>query len=82
MTTTTPHDTPVSLHDQWQEAVRELAMRRRVYPRWVRQDHLMPDRAAYQLRVQEAIVATLKRLLDHDDAHSGQYQLFGGSSVP
>jgi hypothetical protein len=47
------------------EAEREVAYRRRVYPRWVDQGKVSADAADYHLRVMEAIA----RRLASDAAH-------------
>ena len=43
------------------EAERELALRRRVYPRWVEQGKLKPHHAERQIRLMAAICAELAR---------------------
>jgi hypothetical protein len=54
----------ISLADQLAEARRELALRRQCYPRWITNGTLDAGDATYQLKVMEAIIATLVRL-DH-----------------
>lgn len=51
----------VTLDDQIACALRELKMRRSVYPRLMGQGKLSPDFAAHQLAAMEAIVVTLKQ---------------------
>lgn len=43
------------------EVEREIALRRRVYPRWVEQGKLKLDRAERQIAVMEAVAELLRR---------------------
>ena len=63
----------ITLAEQIAEAQRELALRRKCYPQWVKSGKLDAGDAQYQIRVQEAIVRTLMRL----DAEQRQLSLFG-----
>lgn len=61
MDTTTAAE--ISVTDQLAEAKRELALRRRVYPRWIAQETLPEHVARQQLAAMAAIVTTLEGLL-------------------
>ena len=63
----------ITLAEQIAEAQRELALRKRCYPAWVKSGKLDTGAAKYQLLVQEEIVRTLMRL----DAEQRQLSLFG-----
>jgi hypothetical protein len=63
----------ITLTEQIAEAQRELALRRRLYPGWVKSGKLDASTASYQLQAQEAITRTLERLA----AEQGQLSLFG-----
>jgi hypothetical protein len=52
--------TQVSLPDQIAEIERELGMRKRLYPNWIARGTLKQATADHQLRVMEAVLATLK----------------------
>jgi hypothetical protein len=62
----------ISLADQLAEARRELALRKKLYPKWVRRGDLTEGEAVYFIKVQEAIVQTLARL----EAEQRQLPLF------
>ena len=62
----------IALAEQIAEAQRELALRKQCYPQWVKSGKLDAGDATYQLRVQEEIVRTLRRL----DAEQRQLFLF------
>ena len=62
----------ITLAEQLAEARRELALRRKCYPAWVKSGKLAPGDAKWQLLVQEEIVRTLMRL----DAEQRQLPLF------
>ena len=64
----------ITLEEQIAEAQRELALRRKCYPGWVKSGKLAHEDAYYQLQCMEAIVRTLMRL----DAEQRQLSLFGG----
>jgi signal recognition particle subunit SEC65 len=52
---------PVTLHEMVVEVEREVALRKRVYPRWVEQGKIKLDRAERQIQVMEAVAAYLAR---------------------
>jgi hypothetical protein len=52
----------ITLDEQIAEAQRELALRRKCYPAWVKSGKLDAGDAYYQLQAMEAIVKTLTRL--------------------
>ena len=62
----------ISLADQIKEAQRELALRKKLYPKWVKRGDLTEGEAVYFLKVQAAIVETLVRL----DLEQRQLPLF------
>jgi hypothetical protein len=45
---------------------RELAMRRRVYPRWVEIGQMSAKQAEYEIKVMEAIVADYRKIVVGD----------------
>jgi hypothetical protein len=63
----------ITLQEQIAEAQRELALRKKCYPQWVKAGKLDAGDAQYQIRVMEAIVRTLMQL----DAEQRQLSLFG-----
>ena len=63
----------ITLVEQIAEAQRELALRKRCYPQWVKSGKLDAGDAKWQTRVQEAILRTLMDL----DAEQRQLALFG-----
>ena len=63
----------IALADQIVEAQRELALRKRCYPQWVKSGKLDAGEATYQIKVMEAIVRTLMAV----DAEQRQMSLFG-----
>ena len=52
----------ITLAEQIAEAQRELALRRKCYPAWVKSGKLDSQDASHQLQAMEAIVKTLTRL--------------------
>jgi hypothetical protein len=62
----------ISLAEQIAEAQRELALRRRCYPGWVKAGKLTHEDASRQLAAMAAIVHTLQRL----DVEQRQLSLF------
>jgi hypothetical protein len=62
----------ITLAEQIAEAQRELALRKKCYPAWVKSEKLDAGDAKYQILVQEEIVRTLMRL----DAEQRQMSLF------
>lgn len=59
----------VTLEQQIECVERELAMRRRVYPRWVNaaKPKMTPAKMELELARMEAVLATLKRLQAQQD---------------
>jgi len=62
----------ITVAEQIDEARRELALRRKCYPAWVKSGKLDSQDAYHQLQCMEAIVKTLIRL----DAEQRQLSLF------
>ena len=62
----------ITLAEQIAEARRELALRKKCYPQWVKSGKLDAGDAKWQLLAQEEIVRTLMRL----DAEQRQMSLF------
>lgn len=56
------HSLPVSLATQLAEVEREIALRRRVYPRFIKNGQLSPAAADRQIAIMEAVAHTLRRL--------------------
>jgi hypothetical protein len=52
----------ISYADQLACVVRELAMRRRVYPRWVESGKMTQAKADLEIRAMEAVAETLRGL--------------------
>lgn len=52
----------VSIADQIKCAKRELAMRRRVYPKWVMQGRMTKEMADHETNAMAAIVETLEAI--------------------
>ena len=65
----------IDLADQLKEARRELALRKHVYPGFIKRGKLTEGQADYAIAAMEAIVQTLARL----DAEQRQLSLFGAS---
>jgi len=63
----------ITLEEQIAEAQRELALRKKCYPQWIKSGKLDASTAHYQIAAQQAIVRTLMRL----DAEQRQMSLFG-----
>lgn len=55
----------IPLTDQLSTVERELRLRRRVYPRFIQRNKLTAATAANELRRLEAVVDTLKFLIEH-----------------
>jgi len=53
---------PVSLDEQIACVEREIAMRRRVYPKWVGKGRMTPARADHEIETMEAVLRTLQSL--------------------
>jgi hypothetical protein len=62
----------ITLEEQIAEARRELALRRKCYPQWVKSGKLDMEQAYHQLAAMEAILRTLMRL----EAEQRQLSLF------
>ena len=62
----------ITLDEQIAEAQRELALRRNLYPQWVKAGRLSAEDAYHQLAAMAAIVSTLQRL----DLQQRQLSLF------
>ena len=52
----------MTITDQLAAAKRELELRRRVYPKWVREGRMQPQKAADETESMAAIVETLQKL--------------------
>ena len=65
----------ITLDEQIAEAQRELALRRKLYPAWVKSGKLDAGEAYHQLQAMQAIVRTLQRL----DKEQRQLSLFAQS---
>jgi hypothetical protein len=63
----------ITLAEQIVEAQRELALRKKCYPQWIKSGKLDAGDAKYQIRCLEAIVRTLMQI----DAEQRQLSLFG-----
>ena len=63
----------ITLAEHMAEAQRELALRRKCYPQWIKSGKLDAQDAYHQLQCIEAILRTLQRL----DAEQRQLSLFG-----
>lgn len=46
---------------------RELAMRKKVYPRWVADQRMRPEKADYELAVLQAIIDEYQEKVGHAD---------------
>ena len=55
-----------TLTEQMQIVRREIAYRRRLYPRWVADKKLSQKEADYQIEVMECVLSTLQALLDFE----------------
>ena len=53
---------PYSLDDQIQCVQREIAMRERVYPKWVSSGRMTERKADHELQCMRAVLATLIKL--------------------
>lgn len=51
---------PPTLTEQIAAVAREIAMRRRTYPRWVDQGRMRAERAQREIECMEAVLATLR----------------------
>ena len=57
---------PVSLKDQISCVGREIAMRKRVYPHWIRNGRMKEGAAREEIRRMEAVLATLQNIQGHE----------------
>lgn len=55
-------DMPISIGQQIAAAGRELALREKVYPRWIEAGTMTSDKARHEIACMKAIVATLQSL--------------------
>lgn len=53
-------ETRVSIYDQIACVEREIAMRRRAYPRWIEQGRMTPQKSAQEIAAMEAVLETLR----------------------
>ena len=53
---------PYSLDDQIECVQREIAMRERVYPKWVASGHMTERKADHELQCMRAVLTTLLKL--------------------
>ena len=63
----------MTLQDQIKEVQREVALRKRLYPKWIKRGDMTEGQAEYFLEAMAAIVRTLTEL----DAQQYQLPLFG-----
>ena len=66
----------IALAEQIAEAQRELALRKKCYPQWVKSGKLDAGDAQYQIRCLEAMVRTLMQL----DAEQRQLSLLAAQA--
>jgi hypothetical protein len=66
-------DPMITLDEQIAEAQRELALRRKCYPQWIKRGKFDAGDAYHQLQAMAAIVRTLQRL----EVEQRQLSLFG-----
>ena len=52
----------ISLNQQIASVAREIALRKRVYPRWVRDKRMAQLSATFEIEAMEAVLATLQSL--------------------
>lgn len=53
-------DPVVQLAEQIEAVEREIAMRRRVYPRWIESGKMTPQKGAREIAAMVAVLATLR----------------------
>lgn len=58
----------MTLRDQLAAARRELALRRSAYPKWIASGRMAKDKAEHEIAAMQAIVETLQKCLDLDEA--------------
>lgn len=54
---------PVSIEEQFASVEREVRMRRRVYPGWIRAGKMTEEKAEHEIRAMEAVLETLRPML-------------------
>jgi hypothetical protein len=55
-------ETPIPIEAQIAEVERELAMREKVFPRWIDEKKLKPENAARCMNAMRAVLATLQSI--------------------
>lgn len=63
----------MSIEEQLAAVRREVAMRERVYPRWVEAGRMTAEKADHEIEAMKNVAATLQHLLDEE---RGQGHLF------
>lgn len=61
---------PISLDEMIAAADREIAMRQRVYPRWVAEGRMKQAKADHEIAAMRAIATTLKSLRENPCSNS------------
>lgn len=63
----------ISLNQQIASVVREIALRKLVYPRWVREKRMAQSAASFETEAMEAVLVTLQGLREKesDDGEHG-----------
>ncbi len=51
---------PITIEEQIASVEREIAMRKRVYPRWCEQNRMSTQKADHEIACMEAVLDTLK----------------------
>lgn len=59
--------TQYTLEDQWLEVMRELAIRKKVYPAWISQGKIRRRDANRQYLAMQCVARTLKALIEKRD---------------
>lgn len=54
----------VTLQEQLEEVNREIEMRKRIYPKWIREQKITPERADSKMRAIKAVAETLRILVE------------------
>lgn len=57
-----PSETPVPIEAQIAEVERELALREQVFPRWIADHKMKPEKAARCMNAMRAALASLKSI--------------------
>lgn len=58
----------IPLRAQLEEVNREIAVRTRVYPRWIQEQKITRDRAATKLETMKAVADTLRELVQQHES--------------